>query len=216
MPTTIKAQREAVFLASRTQDFALRIAMTSVKWRTRSGYLAEPTRSQDTGGALRRPLAITVLAAALLVWMAALVWAPSASASLGVSRSRATLASGLVYVAGSFICHQRPERSFHRAGAQLPVCARCFGLYAGGLFGVLAWAAIAGGSANARPRARRILRSSGWRPALIVLALPTLITLVAAWLGWWDVANVPRALSALPLGGAIGALVAAFVAGDLE
>ena len=175
------------------------------------------TRSQDTDGAVRRPLAITALAAALLVWIAALVWAPSpASASLGLSRSRATLASGVVYVAGSFICHQRPERSFHRAGAQLPVCARCFGLYAGGLFGVLAWAAIVGGGANARPRARRILRSSRWRPALIALALPTLITLVAAWLGWWDAANVPRALSALPLGGAIGALVAAFVAGDLE
>ena len=35
-------------------------------------------------------------------------------------------------------CHQNPERSLHLAGITLPLCARCFGLYAGfGLAGIL-------------------------------------------------------------------------------
>src|SRR5882762_6843024 len=36
-----------------------------------------------------------------------------------------------VYGAGSFICHQLPERSFHSWAAQWPVCARCTGIYFG-------------------------------------------------------------------------------------
>lgn len=37
-----------------------------------------------------------------------------------------------------FFCHQNPERSLHLAGMTLPLCARCFGLYAGfGLAGLL-------------------------------------------------------------------------------
>ncbi len=34
------------------------------------------------------------------------------------------------------ICHQRPERSFFVNGSQLPICARCIGLYLGVLFGI--------------------------------------------------------------------------------
>ena len=38
----------------------------------------------------------------------------------------------------AWICHQNPERSLTLAGATLPLCARCFGLYAGfGLAGVM-------------------------------------------------------------------------------
>ena len=44
-------------------------------------------------------------------------------------------AAAVMYAAGSFICHQIPERSFHLDGIQLPVCARCFGLYGGGALG---------------------------------------------------------------------------------
>src|SRR5436309_2976569 len=36
-----------------------------------------------------------------------------------------------VYGAGSIICHQLPGRSFHVGSAQMPVCARCTGIYAG-------------------------------------------------------------------------------------
>lgn len=37
----------------------------------------------------------------------------------------------------SGICHQIPERSFHLAGAAIPVCARCLGLYCGFAAGAL-------------------------------------------------------------------------------
>ena len=54
------------------------------------------------------------------------------------------IAAAAVYAAGSLVCHQRPERSFHLAGAQLPVCARCLGLYVGGFVGAIAWVLMAG------------------------------------------------------------------------
>ena len=59
------------------------------------------------------------------------------------------------YAAGSIVCHQIPERSFHIAGVQLPVCARCTGLYAGALAGVawLAWSRC--GAAVDAPRVPR-------------------------------------------------------------
>lgn len=31
----------------------------------------------------------------------------------------------------NYICHRKPERSFHIKGYQFPVCARCTGLYLG-------------------------------------------------------------------------------------
>jgi uncharacterized membrane protein len=34
---------------------------------------------------------------------------------------------------GSAVCHQFPEHSYHVAGAPLPLCARCTGLYLGAL-----------------------------------------------------------------------------------
>ncbi len=36
---------------------------------------------------------------------------------------------------GYAICHRIPERSFHLAGRQLPLCARCTGTYLGALIG---------------------------------------------------------------------------------
>ena len=47
-----------------------------------------------------------------------------------LARGRRWWRARCVYQLGSLICHQRPERSFHLAGVQMPVCARCFGLYA--------------------------------------------------------------------------------------
>ena len=46
-------------------------------------------------------------------------------------------AAAVAYLLGSQICHQIAERSFHLAGAQLPVCARCTGIYAGFAAGVV-------------------------------------------------------------------------------
>ncbi len=121
-----------------------------------------------------------------------------------------------VYAAGSLVCHQRADRSFHRGTAQLPVCARCFGLYAGALLGVCAWAAAAGLRRAPTPRAMRFAASSRPRTPLVVAAIPTVVTLITAAAGIWDPANAVRAWSALPLGVAIGAVVTAVAAGDLR
>jgi uncharacterized membrane protein len=42
---------------------------------------------------------------------------------------------GKTKLVGYAICHQIPERSFHIAGHQLPLCARCTGIYLGALMG---------------------------------------------------------------------------------
>lgn len=36
-----------------------------------------------------------------------------------------------------FMCHRRPDRSFHRCnGKQFPICARCTGIFAGYFLGI--------------------------------------------------------------------------------
>jgi len=48
-------------------------------------------------------------------------------------------ASKVLYYLFSDVCHQRPDRSFYLFGEKLAVCARCTGIYAGMLFGALAY-----------------------------------------------------------------------------
>ena len=48
----------------------------------------------------------------------------------------APLVPGL-HLAFGAVCHQAPERSWQWFGVALPVCARCFGLYAGALAAAL-------------------------------------------------------------------------------
>jgi uncharacterized membrane protein len=139
------------------------------------------------------------LLAAVVAWTGSLALVPLAP---GVS---STL-TGVVYAAGSLVCHQIPDRSFHLAGVQLPVCARCAGLYAGAAIGVLAWW-VAG-----RGRRVRWPRSSALR-TLAVAALPTAVTAATAWAGVADPSNSWRAVLALPLG-IVGGLMAAAAASD--
>lgn len=148
---------------------------------------------------------LAVVRAALV--SAALLWAVLvlAAPSLG-SRPHAVPAhvAAATYLVGSAVCHQRPERSFHVGGLRLPVCGRCTGLYLSGAAGVLAGLAWAAGS---RRRGRR--RPAGdWRPWLLAAAVPTGVTLLAEWAGWWVPSNAARALAAVPLGAVAGGLVA--------
>jgi hypothetical protein len=103
----------------------------------------------------------------------------------------------VIYAAGSLICHQRPERSFHLLGAQMPVCARCTGIYAG--------AAVAASVWFRRVRASRHL--PGLHPgaasrALLVSALPTAGTLLYEWTTGHTPDNWLRLASGVPLGAA--------------
>lgn len=141
-----------------------------------------------------------------MLWSAALLAAPTGSAPR---------LSAAVYAAGSLICHQRPERSFHYDGAQYPVCARCLGLYLGALTGVVLWVAVAGVRSAPNPRARWFT-SARARTLLIVVGVPTLASVGLGMLGVWDANNVLRAAIAWPLGAAIMVVVAAVGSGDLR
>ena len=110
------------------------------------------------------------------------------------------------------ICHQIPDRSFFWDGHQLPVCARCTGVYLSGVLGLVAWAGI--------KTARK------WRPMTIdprialrvfaIAAAPTALSLASGIAGVWDGSNVTRAVLAIPLGASAGAIVAAVFTKDLR
>jgi uncharacterized membrane protein len=102
----------------------------------------------------------------------------------------------MVYAIGALICHQQPERSFHLASFQLPVCARCTGLYLG-----CALAALVIGLGGFT---RAIVRP---RVALLIAAAPTAITVLYEWISGDVPANGIRALAALPLGLAVASIV---------
>ena len=75
---------------------------------------------------MRRSVVIGLLAAAV----AAVAGAPLVAAAWGA-------AVWPLYAAFSWICHQRPERSWHLAGYPLAVCVRCLGIYLGALAGAV-------------------------------------------------------------------------------
>ena len=128
---------------------------------------------------------VVLLALAACVWVGLLVAAPFLPAP----------AAALLYALGSYICHQRPERSFHLAGAQLPVCARCFGVYIGAAMGAIA-------ATRLRPvRFPRVLIAPSLAPALI--------SLVAEWGGAWLPSNIARSLTGLLAGAIVAGVVLA-------
>jgi uncharacterized membrane protein len=133
------------------------------------------------------------LTLAALAWAAALLTAPLLAAP----------ASGLLYAAGSLICHQLPERSFYLGAFQLPVCARCTGIYLGGAAGAVAtmtWRIT-------RRRALTRIRTTHIRTVLLAGAVPTAVTFGLEWLGGWPMTNEVRALAGLPLGAAVAFVV---------
>lgn len=108
-----------------------------------------------------------------------------------------------VYIAASRVCHQRPERSFHTAGVQWPVCARCSGLYLGAAAG--AWLGFGG-------RLRRSTRDRKLAALLAIAGAPTAAAWIAEWLLGAPVTNLARAAAAVPLGAAVAAAIVAVAA----
>jgi uncharacterized membrane protein len=133
------------------------------------------------------------LGAAAIAWLAALLIAP-----FGIASTHRVLTAGAacVYLTGSFVCHQRPERSFHLAGRQLPVCARCTGLYAAAA--LAAPIALAAATSLTASRARRLA---------LVAALPTAVTWSLEYFAGVPFSNLVRFVAALPLGAAAAWLV---------
>jgi uncharacterized membrane protein len=140
--------------------------------------------------------------------LAAAAWALALTTGPLIADAAPPLGAAL-YGVGSLICHQRPERSFHLDAAQLPVCARCLGLYAGGAIGLVTWTLVVR------------LRRFEWRHrsavhALLISSVPTAVTVASAWLGLGDPANAWRAAFAMPLGVAGGLLAGAVTTDHLK
>jgi len=111
-------------------------------------------------------------------------------------------AGAFIYGIGSFICHQIPERSFHLAGFQLPVCARCLGIYAGAAVAMaLTWMRVD------RGRTLQPMRSVMVRYVAVIAAAPTMATVALEAAGAWAPSNVTRALASAPLGAFVGVVV---------
>ncbi|HEX3646156.1 MAG TPA: DUF2085 domain-containing protein [Vicinamibacterales bacterium] len=142
-----------------------------------------------------------VLVAATMTWAGLLVVTP-----LLASRPHASpIASALilaVYGIGSLICHQLPERSYHIWTAQMPVCARCAGIYFGAVAGAIAGLARTG-AVGARAR------TPGPRTILALAMTPTLVTLVYEWTTGDMPAHAIRAAAGAPIGCAVAWLVVA-------
>jgi hypothetical protein len=174
--------------------------------------------------------------AASVAWAALLLLAPLVASRPRPSDGAAVLVLA-VYGIGSLLCHQLPARSYRVWSAQMPVCARCVGIYFGAAIaavasvgarrvppslklrrtaGALAEAGqpIAGPSpacAPSRSRGERLARR--WqslrepRVALIVAVAPTLATLVYE----WTTGDVPAHWIRTAAGVPIGAVAAWFV-----
>ena len=160
---------------------------------------------------------VLTLGAALLVgvWLLMLVASPYLVAHDHTSGAGA-MAAAATYVAGGIVCHQQPARSFHLWDTQMPVCARCSGLYALAPFGLVL---ALGRRADSR-------RSAGWahpgwstrwlRLVLLLTAVPTLMTVGAELVGVIDSSNMLRAVSALPLGFSVTWVVGLALSGAID
>jgi uncharacterized membrane protein len=135
---------------------------------------------------------VIVLLAVVLTtaWVVLLVTAPLLPGGAGA----------ILYGIGSLICHQIPERSFYLAGFQLPVCARCLGIYVGAASGVALVLMRSGAATHPWSASTR-------RWLAIAAAAPTLVTVVLETGGVWYPSNVTRAAAGLLLGGIVAFVV---------
>ena len=170
-----------------------------------------------------RPSASSLRAAfiaAAVAWALLLIAAPFAASRPHLSSLASALTIG-VYGIGSLVCHQLAERSYHLWGAQMPVCARCTGIYFGALLGIVGALAfqIPGARGSPLDGARGRQPSGGRSPerlalhrARIALALavaPTLITLIYEWTTGVMPSHAIRAAAGVPIGAAVAWLVVA-------
>ena len=158
---------------------------------------------------MRRQHAAILLTVAAVAWAG---WLPVSAQVAGTGPGRAlTSVLAATYHAGSLVCHQLPERSFHIGGVQVAVCARCLGLYGGAALGALlglSWWRRVGAS---RSRAAGRLRLVRW--LLVGAGMPTALLWLIEHLASAPVANLMRFAGAVPLGAAVAAVVVAWVAG---
>jgi uncharacterized membrane protein len=121
------------------------------------------------------------------------------------------LLAALPYAVGAVICHQQAARSFAIWSQQLPVCARCTGIYAGAA--MIAMAATLGranrlrlgfgGQEDGRHTGVKVAQRFSAAKPLVFAALPTLATLAYEWSTNTTPSNVVRVIAGFPLGAAV-------------
>ena len=170
---------------------------------------------------LRRAFLVGAVAWAIALPLAAWIasW-PHASAAV----SAMTIAT---YGIGSIVCHQLPERSFHLWTAQLPVCARCTGIYVGAAIAAIILSA--GGARSAGGDGSITVGPSVFGPVrlgpvrlgpsklgpytaraiVIAAAVPSIATLIYEWTTGDVPSNWIRFATGLPLGIVVSWLVQA-------
>jgi uncharacterized membrane protein len=141
-----------------------------------------------------------VFVAASVAWCAALPLGSAAAAAAGSAWSRALAL--VVYAAGASVCHQLSERSFFLWAVQMPVCARCTGVYVGA-----ALAALAGCVRPMPVPAQRYARLM-----LVAASVPAILSLVYEWTSGDVPANWIRGMTGMLLGAAVGHLIVTAVA----
>ncbi len=150
-----------------------------------------------------------------VLWAGLLPWAAYVAGGGAGTSSAAGLLASLVYAAGSVICHQRPERSFHLFGAQLAVCARCAGIYAGAAVSALAAVCRAGlrrGCSTAALGATAASRAAV-RIGLAAASAPAAATLAYEWASGTMPSHAVRAASGALMGAAGAWVVMGALAG---
>ena len=128
-------------------------------------------------------------------------------------------AATAVYVVGGVVCHQQPTRSFYLWDTQMPVCARCSGLYTLAPLGIVL--ALGRGEPRGDPRRSADRSRMGWstrtlRKVLLVAAVPTLATVGSELIGLVHSTNFVRAVSAVPLGVSVTWVVGLALGGAID
>jgi len=164
----------------------IRLGPEAMMWKTSAGRF-EPRDNRARAAVLGVALAASVFAAGTFL-------APALTAT-------GNGWGGALRVLYAPVCHQQPARSLSVGGNPQAVCARCSGLYLGGVAGLVAGALLFAGTGRT-PRRR-------W---LVVALLPTALDTLAPWLGMGQLSNGPRLISALPAGVLLGMFLAVAVA----
>ena len=168
----------------------------------------------------RLPAASTLRAAfiaASIIWMILLIAAPFV-ASRAHASTLGTLFVVSVYGVGSLVCHQLAERSYHLWTAQMPVCARCAGIYFGAAGSAICAAiyrttnVVCRDGLNVSHRdglnvAHGFSLATTARLALALAVTPTTLTLLYEWTTGQMPAHAIRALAGVPIGAVAAWLV---------
>ncbi len=143
----------------------------------------------DRSEMLNFSLVYSVILVLSSVWFFSIFAVPILSQGNAVERTTA----GLIRLFFAPICHQIPERSFQLSGHSLAVCARCTGLYAGMVVGLLFYPFIKTVGSKNIPSPKGLLFS----------AIPTVVEWIFSHMNVVESSNWIRSLSSAILGTAV-------------